>query len=90
LQAEEDGDGENQDEPTEAAIFRQVHEKEKGHATFDDGDGQHADEHLIGAEILISDHELETGQNQQANIDSYISSDSNSFVRFGCSHGSSS
>src|SRR5580704_790499 len=80
LHPQDRGDGENQNEPPQTAILRQVHKKQQGEAGLDDRDGQHANQHLGRTDILIGDDELDRGQDQQANVDAYVFSDSTVLV----------
>src|ERR1700728_357548 len=86
LQAEQDGNGEADHEPAQAAILVQVHKEQKCESGFDDRHDQHALEHLRRADILIGNHELDGCQYQQKNIDDQILRDSAIFVRLCCSH----
>src|SRR5580704_6033037 len=89
LHSKDHGYGKNYDEPHESAILRKMHEEQKREPALENGDGQHADEHLGGADVLIGNYELDPSEHQQAKVDAHVSSDSTRLMRVGCSHSSS-
>src|SRR5271156_1585831 len=63
-----------------------MHEEQFCQPRLDDGDRQHAPEHLRCVNVLIGNDELQACQGQQTNIDENVLPNSISLVHLPCCH----
>src|SRR5579872_473452 len=68
------------------ALCPQMHKNQNRKQCLHKGDYHHADEHLAGINILICDHELDSSQSQQADINYQVLAGCVFFMLFGDCH----